>query len=131
LDQLHCELESLDQKIVSVESQIQITEKEVSDLEQQLKVLRSSAVSDPNSRGIIEELRIDLAAKRKKEEQLRMKEEQLRMEQGQIRTEKQLRTREEILLLDEQNKNQGQRLFDCHIHQQICSAQGSMIDELF
>ena len=103
---LRCELESLDQQIASIESQILVVEKDVSELEQQLKVLRGSAVSDKNSRAI-DGLLIELAAKTKKEEQLRDEKKQLRDEKKIHLEAKQLR--EKNLLLDHQDKNQGQR----------------------
>jgi hypothetical protein len=83
LSKLQCELESLNQNITSVDSQILYTEKEVVDLEQQLRVLRNSADSTVQ----IVALEIDLAAKRRKEELLRLEKAQLRTEKAQLRTE--------------------------------------------
>ena len=91
---------------MSVEAQILKAEKEVSNLENKLEVQRNSRHSDSKA---FEELRIDLAAKRKKEEQLRTKEEQLRTKEEQLRTENLLLL--DMKLRDLKNRNEGELEF--------------------
>jgi predicted nucleic acid-binding Zn-ribbon protein len=106
LSKLQCELESLNQNIASVDSQILYTEKEVVDLEQQLRALWNSADSTVQ----VVALETDLAAKRKKEELLRSEKAQLRTEKAQLRT----------AMRQEKEQLRAMEVFPLKIHQGRC-----------